>query len=231
MSKRQRTEPLFSKSFTVVSVCPAEPGTKLIGTHDGTFHCDEALGCALLQMMPSWAGATIVRTRNETELAKCDIVIDVGAVYDHSKARYDHHQRTFVTTLKDEHADVPADSRPDFDTKLSACGLVYKHYGLQELLPTLTASMGVPATLLPILYRKMYKGFVEEVDAIDNGVDIAEGELKYKVCTNLSARVSHLNPNWNEDGSKETRNALFVEAMELSGGEFLSNLQKLCTSW
>ena len=34
---------------------------------------------------------------------------------------------------------------------------------LQELLPALTGSLGVPSTLLPVLYRKMYKGFVEEV--------------------------------------------------------------------
>jgi uncharacterized UPF0160 family protein len=52
------------------------------------------------------------------------IVIDVGAVYDHSVRRYDHHQRTFASTLKEAHPDVPAKSRPDFSTKLSACGLV-----------------------------------------------------------------------------------------------------------
>ena len=61
------------------------------------------------------------------------MVIDVGAVYDHSIRRYDHHQRSFVSTLKEEHPDVPLDARPDCSTKLSACGLVYKHYGLQEL--------------------------------------------------------------------------------------------------
>ena len=54
----------------------------------------QALGCAMLQMMPQWAGSTIVRTRNLEELAKCDMVIDVGAVYDHATMRYDHHQRT-----------------------------------------------------------------------------------------------------------------------------------------
>ena len=41
---------------------------------------------------------------------------------------------------------------------------MYKHYGLQELLPTLTAPLGVPVSLLPVLYSKMYHGFVEEVD-------------------------------------------------------------------
>ena len=120
------------------------------------------------------------------------MVIDVGAVYDHSIRRYDHHQRGFVSTLKEEHPDVPPDARPDCSTKLSACGLVYKHYGLQELLPVLTASLGVPSTLLPVLYRKMYRGFVEEVDAIDNGIEIAEGDLKYKISTSLSARVGQV---------------------------------------
>ena len=32
---------------------------------------------AMLQMMPQWAGSTIVRTRNLEELAKCDMVIDL----------------------------------------------------------------------------------------------------------------------------------------------------------
>ena len=235
MAKRQRTtEKLFTKAFSVVSECPAATnGLKLIGTHDGTFHCDEALGCAMLQMMPQWAGSTVVRTRNLEELAKCDIVIDVGAVYDHSTKRYDHHQRTFTSVLSDEHPDVSEASRPEkFTTKLSACGLVYKHYGLTELLPALTEGSGLPTSLLPTIYKKMYKGFVEEVDAIDNGVDIAgDTPLKYKVSTNLSARVGHLNPAWNEDGGKERRNALFREAMELTGGEFRAALARLTSSW
>ena len=53
MSKRQRTtEKLFSKAFDILSECPAptKNGPKLVGTHDGTFHCDEALGCAMLQV-------------------------------------------------------------------------------------------------------------------------------------------------------------------------------------
>ena len=109
MTKRQRTtEKLFSKAFEILSECPAptKNGPKLVGTHDGTFHCDEALGCAMLQMMPQWAGSTIVRTRNLEELAKCDIVIDVGAVYDHATKRYDHHQRTFSSVLGEAHPDV-----------------------------------------------------------------------------------------------------------------------------
>lgn len=238
-SKRQKTadvveDALFPTPFSVVSECPAdrEPGVKLIGTHDGVFHCDEALGCAMLQMMPTWAGSTIVRTRNDKELDKCDIVIDVGAIYDHSKLRYDHHQRTFSSNLSEEHADVPVGSRPEgFSTKLSACGLVYKHYGMKDLLPVLTKGSGLPDEILPVVYKKIYQGFVEEVDAIDNGIDISAGELRYRISTNLSARVGQLNPLWNEDGGKLRRNDVFREAMALTGHEFRESVRRLTKSW
>jgi len=238
-SKRQRTadvveDALFPTPFSVVSECPAdrEPGVKLIGTHDGVFHCDEALGCAMLQMMPAWAGSTIVRTRNDKELDKCDIVIDVGAIYDHSKLRYDHHQRTFSSNLSEEHADVPVGSRPEgFSTKLSACGLVYKHYGMKDLLPVLTKGSGLPDEILPVVYKKIYQGFVEEVDAIDNGIDISADELRYRISTNLSARVGQLNPLWNEDGGKPRRNDVFREAMALTGHEFREAVRRLTKSW
>ena len=64
-----------------------------IGTHNGTFHCDEALACFMLKQLPEYRLADIVRTRNPEELAKCDIVVDVGGVYDADKHCYDHHQR------------------------------------------------------------------------------------------------------------------------------------------
>lgn len=32
-------------------------------------------------------------TRDPKELAECDVVVDVGGEFDHSKKRYDHHQK------------------------------------------------------------------------------------------------------------------------------------------
>uniref|UniRef100_A0A452U044 Uncharacterized protein n=1 Tax=Ursus maritimus TaxID=29073 RepID=A0A452U044_URSMA len=64
-----------------------------IGTHSGTFHCDEALACALLRLLPEYRDAEIVRTRDPEKLASCDIVVDVGGEYDPQRHRYDHHQR------------------------------------------------------------------------------------------------------------------------------------------
>ena len=55
-----------------------------IGTHNGTFHCDEALGCFLLQQTNRFRNAEIVRSRDQDILKDLDIVIDVGGEYDHS---------------------------------------------------------------------------------------------------------------------------------------------------
>lgn len=64
-----------------------------VGTHDGVFHCDEVLACYLLRLLPEYKHAVIVRTRDTELLKDCDLVVDVGGVYDSSVHRYDHHQR------------------------------------------------------------------------------------------------------------------------------------------
>lgn len=66
-----------------------------IGTHNGRFHADEVLACTLLKLLPSYANAEIVRTRDESLLKCCDIVVDVGGIFDHKTHRYDHHQKFF----------------------------------------------------------------------------------------------------------------------------------------
>lgn len=41
----------------------------LVGTHDGTFHCDEVIALSLLQLHEEYAGKIqILRTRNTDEL-------------------------------------------------------------------------------------------------------------------------------------------------------------------
>jgi len=66
---------------------------KTIGTHNGTFHCDEALACYMLKLLPEYSDARITRSRDPELLKDCDVVVDVGGVYDPSTHRYDHHQR------------------------------------------------------------------------------------------------------------------------------------------
>ena len=83
-----------------------------IGTHDGTFHCDEVLGCWMLKRTERFAKAEITRTRDPKILEKMDVLVDVGNVYDPGMAaisaitrfrgraiaemsRFDHHQKGF----------------------------------------------------------------------------------------------------------------------------------------
>jgi len=57
----------------------------------------------------------LIRTRDLATLDTCDIVVDVGAVYDENRKRFDHHQRGFEEVFGH-----------GFQTKLSSAGLVYK---------------------------------------------------------------------------------------------------------
>ncbi len=70
--------------------------TKRIATHNGKFHCDEALACFMLRRLPEYSSSEVVRTRDPKVIDTCDIVVDVGGVYDPSSHRYDHHQRLIV---------------------------------------------------------------------------------------------------------------------------------------
>lgn len=40
--------------------------------------------------------AAVIRTRDEREIAKADIAIDVGGVFDPDRFRFDHHQREIL---------------------------------------------------------------------------------------------------------------------------------------
>jgi len=110
---------------------------QIIGTHNGTFHCDEALAVFLLRQTATYRDsgkfqfahtstkkksppppnipADLKRSRDPAVLDTCDIVVDVGAIYDESKQRFDHHQRGFTQVFGH-----------GFETKLSSAGLIYK---------------------------------------------------------------------------------------------------------
>ncbi|XP_075757714.1 LOW QUALITY PROTEIN: MYG1 exonuclease [Pelodiscus sinensis] len=200
---------------------PPAPPPPRIGTHGGTFHCDEALACYLLRLLPRYRDAEIVRTREPQLLSQCDVVVDVGGEYDPRKHRYDHHQRSFAQSMHCLRPDKP------WTTKLSSAGLVYLHFGSQILAGLLELQEDDP--VVQVLYDKLYENFVEEVDAIDNGIAQWEGEPRYAMTTNLSARVAYLNPRWN-DADQDTE-AGFQKAMELVGREFLDRLDYYHRSW
>ena len=79
---------------------------------------------------------------------------------------------------------------------------------------------------------QIYVDFVESIDGIDNGVDVAGGAPhSYRVTTDLSSRVGRLFPAWNEPQPAELVNECFREAVLLTGGELLERAAGLAKGW
>ncbi|KAI7906233.1 metal-dependent protein hydrolase [Cokeromyces recurvatus] len=194
---------------------------KTIGTHSGHFHCDEALAVSLLKKTKEFNDANLVRTRDPKKLAECDVVVDVGGVYDPATHRYDHHQRGFTETFSENHK-----------TKLSSAGLIYKHFG-KEVVMKILGKTQVDEEV-ELLYQKTYNGFVEALDANDNGISAYPSSIKplYKETpTTLYHRVSRKNPKWNEHLTDPEIDARFVEASEMAGSELVEYVRGLKEAW
>nr|CRX79072.1 hypothetical protein ls5930a1_00094 [Leucosporidium scottii] len=193
----------------------------LIGTHSGTFHADEALAVFLLRQLPTYNNADLVRSRDPKVFEDCTVVVDVGGVYDPEALRFDHHQRGFNEVFGG-----------DFVTKLSSAGLVYKHFG-QEILSTIL-SLPITNSTIQTLYPKLYADFIEAFDGIDNGINAFPDHKStplYRSRTDISSRVGHLNPRWNEESSDELLDERFKQASELAGKEFLERVDYTAKAW
>ncbi|KAF8898711.1 GAMM1 protein [Infundibulicybe gibba] len=197
-----------------------DQAAKIIGTHNGTFHCDEALAVFMLRQTTQYHDSGLKRSRDPAILDTCDIVVDVGAVYDESKQRFDHHQRGFTEVFGH-----------GFTTKLSSAGLVFKHFG-KEVIANRT-QIPVDDPKVNTLWIKMYKEFIEALDAIDNGISQYPEDVKprYKNRTDLSSRVGSLNPAWNQPFDSATVDAHFSKASALTGAEFLGKLDYYANAW
>jgi uncharacterized UPF0160 family protein len=166
-------------------------------THNGMFHCDEVTACVILKTI--FPDSTITRTREQELIDEADIVVDVGKIYDPDNNRFDHHQEGCLEYIDDA-------------TKwicLSSAGMVYKKYGKQFIKQFYTFEDDKD---LDEIYKQFYQGFIQEIDAIDNGVKQSESNLKYWVCTGVSTIINRMNSEciFND----EEQLIRFQEAME-----------------
>lgn len=143
--------------------------------------------------------------------------MDVGGEYDPKSLRFDHHQRSFDLTLSSIRPELVRNK----EIKLSSAGLIYAHFGLEVIGQLLAKHKHTPTTsCLQHMFGEIYDTFVEEMDAIDNGIPMyPEGKPRYRIGTHLSARVHNLNPKWNASGQQDL-DELFGKAMDLVGKEF-----------
>ena len=146
-----------------------------LATHNGSFHADEVFACAILSL---WAEKTdknlkIIRTRNESQIAKADIVVDVGMRYDPEHNRVDHHQKGGAG----EHENgIP----------YASFGLVWKHYGERVCGNAQIAKMIEEKLVVPI-------------DARDNGIAISNPNQPIILEHITSKVIDVFNPTWQED--------------------------------
>lgn len=63
----------------------------IIATHDGSFHADETLACAILTYI--YDKAQIIRSRDPKIIETADLIIDVSGINDHK--HFDHHSNEF----------------------------------------------------------------------------------------------------------------------------------------
>ncbi|KAI9026667.1 metal-dependent protein hydrolase [Phycomyces nitens] len=191
-----------------------------IGTHDGFFHCDEALAVYLLRQTKAFKDGDVVRSRDPKVLATCNVIVDVGQIYDPQRNLFDHHQKGFEEIFNSNN-----------QIKLSSAGLIYKHFGQEILARELNLSQDHPT--VTEIYNKIYSSFIKSLDAKDNGIMPFETEEspRYTDSTDLGTRISRLHPAWNEPNDSEIVNERFEEASSLAGKEFKQSVRSLIDSW
>ena len=203
---------------------------KKIGTHSGKFHADDVTAVMLLQnFLPEYQNAELVRTRDKAVLATMDIVVDVGGIYDHSTCRYDHHQIEFEETYS-----------KDYDIRLSASGLVFKHYGIELIRNALSYLFDTDNNIakfkadldeksLEEFKDKLYHGFFCCLDAVDNGVSKYPPEVEPRYSgnsTSLVHRIGNMNKSWWQEDSL-SEDELFKQAMQLAKADYLNAVTKV----
>ena len=144
----------------------------------------------------------------------------VQGVYDGTK-HFDHHQRGFSEVFS-----------PDFSTKLSSAGLIYKHFGPQIIAQRLSLEPASPDVSLVV--KKLYTEFIQALDANDNGISAYPADVKPAFNdkgVTLPSLVGALNPNWNTPVTDAEHDQLFEKASKFIGEVFLSKLDYYGKAW
>lgn len=158
----------------------------IIATHNGKFHADDVFGAALLRAL--FPNVEIVRSRDEAELKKADIVFDVGAIYDPAQKRFDHHQQG-------------APKRPNGIT-YSAFGLLWREFGLHYCDGN------------EELWKRIDTDLIQFIDARDNGDELYVLNDKNVGPYSVSDVISLFNPLSNDES--EDFDSQFMKAVELA---------------
>ena len=161
-----------------------------IGTHDGTFHADEAFAVAALRLADR--RVEVIRTRDSGRLATCDVRVDVGLRDDPSSGDFDHHQKGGA-------------GERDNGIRYASFGLVWRELGER-----LCGDAAVAARVDDVL--------VQGVDAHDTGQTLSRSLIDGVQPMTVSGVIAAMNPRWDEDGEAQDEDARFAAAVDLASG-------------
>lgn len=123
----------------------------VIGTHNGIFHSDEVVACAILCLINPNKSIHILRSRDLSVLNQCDICVDIGG------GKFDHHQIGFNTAREN-------------GIKYASAGLVWKEFGTQVIDNFLDIYFSNATCNKDIIFNTVDKSFISLVDCEDNGI-------------------------------------------------------------
>lgn len=108
---------------------------------------------------------------------------------------------------------------------MSSAGLVYKYFGKEVLKNICSTEYKVELTEeeLEKLHKKIYKSFILEIDAVDNGVNVAE-KMSYYISTDLGNRVGRFNSPWNAPEGMYCQHKQFKKAMKICEEELMQRI-------
>ena len=170
-----------------------------IGTHSGSFHADDVVGVAVLKLL--YPEATVLRSRDPTVLDRCEVLLDVGNVYDAATHRYDHHQATFMDGRDVNGLFVP----------YASSGLIWKHFGLDAIRVVVADHVSLSEQELQALALRVDQEVVSYVDMLDVGLKVPGPFL-----TSLSGIISAMNPTYLESTGAADYDFHFGAAVEFA---------------
>ena len=161
-------------------------------THSGSFHTDEVFALATLELYYEKTDQKlhIVRTRDEAVIAKADMAVYVGNVYDAEKQCFDHHQKGGAGVR-------------DNGVPYSSFGLIWKHFG-EDLCGSVMAAKHIEEKL------------VFPVDAADMGVNTYSKTCEFITPYILHNIIEVFRPTWKESENGKTFDDGFFEMLEIA---------------
>jgi len=138
-------------------------------THSGVFHADEVMASVIIKQI--YDNVEIVRSRNQEDFDRADIVFDVGG------GDYDHHS---------DNQEYRENGIP-----YAACGLIWREFGpklIKKFKPSFSEDQ------IEEVFYSVDKSVIESIDAIDNGYYVEKDEVHMPTLDQL---VKGFNPNWN----------------------------------